>query len=127
MGFQVFAIFGDDLEEVDDGPLVVDAAGAGLGGELGEEVGEGEGVGGAAVGGEAALDGVGDGGGVGGDGGGEAAGEDAGGVAEGVAEVGGVRVWLVGGVFAVGGEEAEDQFLHQIWELLLVFFVLHCC
>lgn len=86
----VVAVFGDDFEEVDDGPFVVDALG--LVGEFGEEVREGEGLGGAGVGGEAALDGVGDGGSVGGDGGGEAAGEDAVGVAEGVEEFGGVRV-----------------------------------
>lgn len=85
-----FAIFGDDSEEVEEGPLVVNEGG--LGGELGVEVGEGEGFGGPALGGEAALYGFGDGGGVGGDGGSEAAREDAEGVAEGVFELRGVRV-----------------------------------
>ena len=53
------AIFGDDFEEVEEGPFFVDTLG--FGGEFGEEVSEGEGLGGVAVGGEAALDGVGDG------------------------------------------------------------------
>lgn len=67
MIFRGFSIFGYDSEQIDDCPFVIDAAGAGFGGELGVEVGEGEGLGGAALGGEAAFDGVGYGGGVGGD------------------------------------------------------------
>ena len=76
----VVAIFGDDFEEVEEGPFFVDTLG--FGGEFGEEVSEGEGLGGVAVGGETALDGVGDGDGVVGNGGGEATGEDVEGVAE---------------------------------------------
>lgn len=102
-------ILGDDSEEVEEGPLVVDAAGARFGGELGVEIGEGEGVGGFAVSGEAAFEGLGDCGGVGGDGGGEAAAEDAVGVAEGFEEGWGGGIG-VGGL-GVLGEEAEDELV----------------
>ncbi|KAK7385368.1 hypothetical protein VNO78_31084 [Psophocarpus tetragonolobus] len=74
------AIFGDDFEEKDEYPFVIDTLG--FGGEFGEEIGEGKSFSGVIVGGEATLGGVSDGGDIRGDRGGEVAGEDTEGVAK---------------------------------------------